>query len=244
MPNTFACAFRVPSRWLFVRAKTSSGVVGWGEATLEGHTQAVDGAVEDLTSRFVECIMRTTYKTFSRPPTELPALSGLDITLWDIEGKTLGVPVWRLLGAKVRDGVKVYGWIGGNSPNDVYNATTERKPQQLTTVKMNATILINAVALIQDVKRTGLDLDLHKGMAKQLAKLPKPLIPLFIEGQKQSPTSRSTLVSTPIALGEPLFTRGDFSQTHKVFMPSRPIECSTAPNFHALSGIDAIIKLP
>lgn len=38
----------------------------------------------------------------------MSALSGLDIALWDIKGKTLGVPVWQLLGGKVRDRAKVY----------------------------------------------------------------------------------------------------------------------------------------
>lgn len=145
-------------------------------------------------------------------------MSGLDIALWDIKGKKLGVPVWQLLGGKVRDRVKVYGWIGGDSPSDVYNAAMERKSQGFTAVKMNATgldflhivydsaeymniiadsigwldspsVLTDAVARIQEVKRTGLDVGLdfhgrlHKGMAKQLAKLLEPHMPLFIEGQ-------------------------------------------------------------
>ena len=45
--------FRVPPRWLFVRVETSSGIVGWGEATLEGHTEAVEGTIKDLARRFV-----------------------------------------------------------------------------------------------------------------------------------------------------------------------------------------------
>ena len=44
--------FRVPPRWLFVRVETEDGFVGWGEATLEGHTEAVEGAFDDLRERF------------------------------------------------------------------------------------------------------------------------------------------------------------------------------------------------
>jgi L-alanine-DL-glutamate epimerase-like enolase superfamily enzyme len=66
-------------------------------------------------------------------------LSGLDIALWDIQGKKLGVPVWRLLGGKVRDRIKVYGWIGGDRPADIYDAALRRQSQGFTAVKMNAT---------------------------------------------------------------------------------------------------------
>lgn len=43
----------MPPRWLFVRVETEGGVVGWGEGTLEGHTEAVEGAYKDLITRFV-----------------------------------------------------------------------------------------------------------------------------------------------------------------------------------------------
>lgn len=67
------------------------------------------------------------------------ALSGLDIALWDIKGKKLGVPIWQLLGGKVRDRLRVYGWIGGDHPSAVREAAAERKQQGFTAVKMNAT---------------------------------------------------------------------------------------------------------
>lgn len=40
--------FRVRPRWLFVRVETEKGIVGWGEATLEGHSEAVEGAFADF----------------------------------------------------------------------------------------------------------------------------------------------------------------------------------------------------
>lgn len=38
--------FRVPPRWLFVKITDDAGNVGWGEASLEGHTQAVEGCLD------------------------------------------------------------------------------------------------------------------------------------------------------------------------------------------------------
>lgn len=66
-------------------------------------------------------------------------MSGLDIALWDIKGKRLGVPVWQLLGGKVRDKIKVYSWIGGDKPSDVLVGAARRKQQGFTAVKMNGT---------------------------------------------------------------------------------------------------------
>ena len=43
--------FRVPPRWLFVRIEDVAGHVGWGEATLEGHTEAVEGMLVELFDR-------------------------------------------------------------------------------------------------------------------------------------------------------------------------------------------------
>jgi galactonate dehydratase len=40
----------------------------------------------------------------------MSAMSGIDIALWDIKGKVFGVPVWQLLGGKVREACNVYGW--------------------------------------------------------------------------------------------------------------------------------------
>src|SRR4051794_41829913 len=45
--------FQVPPRWLFVRVETDDGAVGWGEASLEGHAEAVEGAFAALRDRFV-----------------------------------------------------------------------------------------------------------------------------------------------------------------------------------------------
>lgn len=44
--------FRVPPRWLFVKVTDEHGRCGWGEATLEGHTQAVEGCLDALIQRF------------------------------------------------------------------------------------------------------------------------------------------------------------------------------------------------
>lgn len=44
--------FRIPPRWLFVKIIDDSGNVGWGEASLEGHTQAVEGCLDAYIARY------------------------------------------------------------------------------------------------------------------------------------------------------------------------------------------------
>lgn len=44
--------FRVKPRWLFVKVTDEEGHYGWGESTLEGHTEAVEGTLAELSERF------------------------------------------------------------------------------------------------------------------------------------------------------------------------------------------------
>jgi galactonate dehydratase len=71
----------------------------------------------------------------------MSALAGIDQALWDIKGKTLGVPVHSLLGGAVRDRLKVYRWCGGDN-NTPEEAAAEAKRVIATTnyrqLKMNA----------------------------------------------------------------------------------------------------------
>ena len=129
--------------------ETDEGAVGWGEASLEGYAEAVDGAFAALRDRFlgadpdnIEDIWQVAYRGgFYRGGAVLmSALSGLDQALWDLKGKALGVPVWRLLGGKVRDRVEVYAWIGGDRPHEVGEAARARKEQGFRAVKMNGTV--------------------------------------------------------------------------------------------------------
>ena len=123
--------------WVFVRVDTDDpGLFGWGEATLEWKTRAVAGAVEDLAPlvlgrdpRDIEQAVRAmTKQSFWRlGAIGLSAVSGIELALWDILGKHLGVPVWRLLGGKVRDKVRVYTHLGLGDMRAVYD-TAETAP--------------------------------------------------------------------------------------------------------------------
>src|SRR6266404_2783464 len=234
--------FRVWPRWLFVRIETTDGLIGWGEASLEGHAEAVDGAMEHIRERLIgadaariEDAWQTMYRLgfYRGGPVLMSAIAGTDQALWDIKGKRLGVPVWELLGGKVRDRVDVYAWIGGDCPSDVVAAAAARKAQGLRAVKMNGTgdlgwldspaRLDDAVERLQRVREVGVDVGVdfhgrvHKPMARQLACALEPMRPLFIEEPllSENPEAIAQLAqytSVPIAVGERLYTRFEFKR--------------------------------
>ncbi|WP_245513565.1 MULTISPECIES: galactonate dehydratase [unclassified Mesorhizobium] len=123
--------------WVFVRVETDQpGLYGWGEATLEWKTQAVVGAVNDLAPlligrdpRDIEQAVRILKKhSFWRLGViGMSAVSGIELALWDIFGKWLDQPVWRLTGGKVRDRVKVYTHLGLGDMHAVYE-TLDTEP--------------------------------------------------------------------------------------------------------------------
>jgi galactonate dehydratase len=118
--------------WVFVKVETDTpGLDGWGEASLEWKTRAVAAAVDDLKPFIVgddptriEHLYQKLYRQpFFRPGVVgLSAISGIEQACWDILGKHLGVPVYKLLGGAVRDKVRMYTHLGGGEMSSVYES--------------------------------------------------------------------------------------------------------------------------
>ena len=116
--------------WVFVRVNTDQpGLYGWGEATLEWKTRAVVGAIDDLAPLLIgadprdieQCFQVMTKHSFWRMGViGMSAISGIEIALWDILGKALDQPVWRLLGGKCRDYLRTYTHLGMGDMGSVY----------------------------------------------------------------------------------------------------------------------------
>jgi len=201
--------FLVPPRWLFVRLETDAGVIGWGEASLEGHADAVRAVVEQFAERLVgadPARIEDHWQLFTKSgfyrggPIFGSAVSGIDQALWDLKGKTLGVPVHELLGGAVRDRIRMYGWVGGDDPSGIAEAIQAQLDVGLTAVKMNASgamgplgtvaeidAVLERVAAAREVLGPDRDVavDFHGRLtlanARRLASLLEPLRPLFIE---------------------------------------------------------------
>jgi len=123
--------------WVFVKVVTDqAGLFGWGEASLEWKTRGVIGAIEDFKPmligedpRDIEHLYQKLYRHsfFRQGVIGMSAISGLEQACWDIFGKSLGLPVYRLLGGAVRDRVRMYTHLGGGDMKAVY-ATFDPQP--------------------------------------------------------------------------------------------------------------------
>src|ERR687898_3280123 len=117
--------FLVKPRWLFLKVHTDEGVVGPGEPILEGRALTCQTAVKELEpwligedpTRVVH-LWQSMYKHSLYRGGEIltSALSGIEQALWDVYGKMLGVPVYKLFGGPTRDKIRLYGTAGGRDP--------------------------------------------------------------------------------------------------------------------------------
>ncbi len=237
--------YYVRPRWGFVEIVTDSGLAGWGEAVLEGHARAVLSCVEEMRDYLIgadpariEDLWTVLYRAgfYRGGGVLMSAIAGIDQALWDIKGKTFGVPVYQLLGGACRDRMRVYSWVGGDRPSDVGAAAKERMDEGFTAVKMNATeelqmidsydkidAVLERVAAIREScgKHFGIAIDfhgrVHKPMAKVLAKKLEEFDPMFLEEPVLCENMEyfpeiAAACNIPIATGERLFTKYDFKR--------------------------------
>ena len=107
---------------MFLKIYTDTGIYGVGEGSLQYKDLGLTAEIEDF-SKFligkdpfaIEFIWTSLYRrvTWTGGAVTMGAISAIDLALWDLKGKALGVPVDELLGGKVRDAVPVYanGWF-------------------------------------------------------------------------------------------------------------------------------------
>ncbi|WP_460072621.1 galactonate dehydratase [Streptomyces sp. YKOK-I1] len=235
--------FFVEPRWLFLRIDTDEGISGWGEPIVEGRARTTAKAVEEAfdhllgqdPARIEEHWQTLAKGGFYRGGVVLnSALAGIDQALWDIAGKTHGVPVHQLLGGHVRDRVRIYGWVGGENPQELAESAAAQIAKGMTAVKLNPCGQLEPLAtpaaidaIVQGVTAVreaigphrDLALDFHGrfsgAMSRRVLPLLEPLLPMFVEEPVLPEFSRDLgavvrATSIPVATGERLFSRWDF----------------------------------
>lgn len=137
-----------------IKVTTDEGVTGWSDVETQPHVgKAIVNApsggqigFEGLRSALVgedplerERLWQKMYRYaayYGRQGAGMHMMSGVDIALWDIAGKALGVPVWRLLGARYRDRVKAYAsTLFRPTPGDMKRAVADYAGMGFTAVK-------------------------------------------------------------------------------------------------------------
>ena len=138
---------RAHTNWIFVRIETNEGIHGVGEASLQYKDAALVAELEAF-KRFligkdpfqIEHIWTSLHRrvTWTGGPVTMSAISAIDLALWDIKGKALGVPVYELVGGKVRDRVQAYanGWFGrATSAEELAELAAQTVAQGFTCLK-------------------------------------------------------------------------------------------------------------
>ncbi|QIZ97595.1 MULTISPECIES: mandelate racemase/muconate lactonizing enzyme family protein [unclassified Leifsonia] len=118
---------------VLVLLHTDEGITGVSEATLEGQELAVVGAVRQLADRLIgrdptriqQIVYELNRDSYWRGgPVSMTALSAIELALWDVSARALGVPVHRMLGGQTRDRVRAYanGWFSSARTPDEFAA--------------------------------------------------------------------------------------------------------------------------
>ncbi len=131
--------------YVFVKLETNEGLVGWGEGTLEGKAGAVLACINDFREFLVgadpvpaEHHWQSMYvHSFYRAgPVMGSAISAIDQALWDLRGKILGVPVYKLLGGpNDPDGVRGYYVANARTLDDLKRLRETAHAQGITAFK-------------------------------------------------------------------------------------------------------------
>ncbi len=233
--------FLVKPRWLFLKVHTNAGIVGLGEPIVEGRARTCARAVEEIAPYLVgkdprqvvhhwQAIYRHAF--YRGGPILTSALSGIDQALWDIKGKSLGVPVYELLGGPTRRRIRVYAHA--NTPEKIRaglargftafkTLPARRRPARY--LETPAEVRYAAEKFAELRKAAGDDVDLaidfhgaiSPALAKVLIKALEPHQPMFIEEPVNcqnhdimAEIARGTHL--PIATGERVFTKWGFRE--------------------------------
>ncbi|MCJ0764004.1 mandelate racemase/muconate lactonizing enzyme family protein [Variovorax terrae] len=237
--------FRV-DRWCLLRIWCEDGTVGIGEAGVHGWpgpTQATLHAMEPYLKGKDPSLIEHHAQLLQRSSHFMGALisgaiSAIDIALWDIKGKRLGVPVYELMGGKTRDRVRCYIHAHGDSLDDLVSDALQKKAAGFTAIRFSpfsadyhlhqsfeswASDAVQRVGAVHEALAGDVDLciELHRQMnpaeSVALAARLEPFHPYFYEDPMlpDSPALMGELQARcrlPIATGERLTSIFQFQE--------------------------------
>lgn len=195
---------------VLVRVSTDEGIVGLGEATLEGKERAVLGAIAELAEAVTGLdptrISGTIYELgrdwyWRGGPVVMTALSSLEMALWDISARELEVPVSRLFGGATRDRVRAYanGWFSGaTAPEDYAAAAARTVAQGFRGLKWDPFENFDLVISSRQLDRVVAQLDAVRSAVG-------PDVELFVEGHGRFDVHHAIKVAREIAQFDPVW---------------------------------------
>jgi galactonate dehydratase len=233
--------YLVKPRWLFLEIHTDEGLVGLGEPITEGRALTCARAVDELAPYLIgkdprrvvhhwQAMYRHAF--YRGGPILTSALSGVEQALWDLAGKSLGIPVYQMLGGPTRDRIRVYKHA--RDPETVAGYMAQGFTAFKTGVfKERPARIVDNLAFVQRAEEAfaalreaagpeaDIAIDFHGAVPPQTAKLLikalEPYQPMFIEEpcQCQNVDILADIAHgthLPIAAGERIFTKWGFRE--------------------------------
>ncbi len=234
---------------VFLKIETDAGITGYGDATNNFIPYSSEGMLKDLIPYLIgedpqrieylwqACFRRRFYRG---GPATGAAISAIDMALWDIKGKALGVPVYQLLGGLARTKVRVYGHVTGNTAEEAARQAKARVAKGITAIRFRAFHSYDAVdlhdhrlAVEQQIEylaairqavgdKIDLILECHgrydPEWAIELARRAEPYRPFLIEDpiRHENPQAMAQVRAAtriPLATGERFHNKWDFRET-------------------------------
>lgn len=233
----------------FVRVITDEGLEGVGEVRMVNHTDALLGYLAEAVPDHVlgrdptniEDMVHRMYRYgYSRVgEIGMSAIASIEVACWDVQGKALGLPVYKLLGGAVRDRIKAYanGWYTvERTPEEFYQAAKQVVARGYRALKLDPfgagfyeierSERLRAVALVEAVRdaigpETELLIEMHGRFnpvtAVQMAREMEPFAPSWVE-EPVPPENLAALkkateqISIPVATGERIHTRYEYRE--------------------------------
>lgn len=135
------------SKYLFLKIHTDEGIIGIGEVGAWGYLDGALGVLKKLEGyligqdpRRIEHHWQYMYRSmYFRGAVIMSAIAAIDIALWDIKGKALGVPIYELLGGPCRSKVRTYPAVFRFTPEEMAQACLEVKQQGYTAARLMIT---------------------------------------------------------------------------------------------------------
>jgi len=233
--------FLVKPRWLFLKIHTNAGLVGLGEPVVEGRARTTACAVEELAPYLVGKDPRSVvhhwqamyrHAFYRGGPLLTSALSGVEQALWDLAAKSLGVPIYQMLGGPTRNRVRLYA--RGPTPQAIREGVKRGftafkvgpsggRPARVVENKRFVDRVAAHFASLREAAGPDIDIgiDFHGAINPQTSKLLikalEPYQPMFIEEPVNcqnhdimAEIARGTHL--PIATGERVFTKWGFRE--------------------------------
>lgn len=266
--------FTFRTNFVFVKIETDVGISGIGEGTLEYKEHALLGAIEDIKRvligqdpRQVERICHELYRDsyWRVGPVLQSAISAVNMAMWDIKAKACNVPVYEMLGGKVRDSIRMYAnvWFSGaKTPDEFAAAAVAAKEKGVTALKwdpfgkaymyMDNKDLSYSLSIVEAVRgAVGNDVDLlieghgrfNIATGIKIANELKQFDPMFFE-EPTPPDSFDAIAEVrrkspvPLAAGERVYSLTQFRE----FLDKGCADFAQ-PDMSHCGGISAVMKM-